>query len=178
VASDLKVTAVSAGDPLSTSSSARRADPFARIALLVLVVLAAAGGSGLQHELRFFSPASINASTTSPPVPQYNPGAPAVNAAIRLAAGKLPASAVCVIDKDAWTDDFQRASFLLLPRRVWPYSEASTQRSPTAFDLAAALSLHHAGCLLADRPTAVPAGYTRLTRGAYSLYVAAGRSER
>ena len=138
----------------------------------MLVILVAADSEGLLRELRFFSPLALNASAISPPVPQYNPGVPAVNAAIQRAAAKLPESAICVIDRDAWTDDFERAAFLLLPRTLWPYSMQSTGQPATSVELATAMLRRHARCLLASPSATIPGGLRRVTRGAYSLYVA------
>jgi hypothetical protein len=98
---------------------------------------------------------------------------PEVNTAVKLAASRLPASAVCVIDRDAWTDDFERASFLLLPRRLWPVAEQPLTGPATAAQLGAAMAADHAHCLLARPSTVVPNGLTRLTSAYYSLYVTA-----
>ncbi len=151
---------------------------FRQIALLVLVIAAAADAGRLVVELRFFSPAALVATGGFVPVPQYNPGLPAVDRAVRLADSRLPQSAVCVIDRDAWTDDYQRASFLMLPRRLWPYADIpATGRADTA-QLRAAMSAHHATCLLASDTAVVPAGLGRLTDAYYSLYVTPGRAGR
>ena len=168
-----KACDVAERNPLIAGASGHTVDRFSRVALLVLVIALAADGDRLLGEFHFLSPNAVVATSTYLPVPQYNPGLPEVNLAGKLAASRLPASAVCVIDRDAWTDDFERMSFLLLPRRLWPVAEQPLSGSASAALVGVAMASDHADCLLARSQTVVPSGLTRLTSAYYSLYVPA-----
>lgn len=155
----------------------KRQSSFARIALATLMLVVLVDVPKIRAELLFFWPSPISAASGSMPVPQYNPRSPRIDDAFRLAARALPASATCVIDRDAWNDDYVRASYIMMPRRIWPYTTLSTLVPPTSTNLSRALRIHNASCLLVGAQTAVPPRMLRRTSGVYSLYVArpAGR---
>jgi hypothetical protein len=146
----------------------------APLAWLVLFTVLLTCGPGLWAELRFFTAAGPASAGTVLPAPQYNPGRAEVNLAGRLAAAYLPAGTVCVVDTDAWSDDYQRLAFLLLPRNVWPVQAWPTGQLPTMSMVAAALRVHGAACLLARSAREVPPGMGRQTTGAFSLYLRSG----
>jgi hypothetical protein len=154
-------------------SAVRHADSFARVAVAVLVLLAVIDSSSIEAELRFFSPSSITAANGSAPVPQDSIRSPDVDQAFRRAANALQSNAVCVIDKDAWNEDYFRASYVMMPRRIWPSMEDSRHRILTAGGLADAMHAHDATCLLLSAHSPVPRGLMRRTSGYYSLYVRA-----
>jgi hypothetical protein len=79
-----------------------------------------------------------------------------------------------VIALDGWQRDYFRASYLLMPRAVWPYRQDPAHGPATALALRAAMTLHHATCLLAGAGIGVPSDVARVTGGAYSLYVLRG----
>jgi hypothetical protein len=149
---------------------ASTAPAFSRVAAAVLVVLLLVAAPRLRDELRFFAPGSLVSADGGAPVPQDDANNAAVDAAFRAAAVRLPPGVTCVIGLHAWHRDYFRAAYLLLPRRVVP--AVDDPFSPvTGPALVAALHAHHASCLLIGATLTAPAGYSRLTIGAYSLYV-------
>lgn len=150
----------------------RAGDPFRRIAFALLVVLVLVNAPALESELRFFNPAAINGADGSAPVLQDSRRSPADDRAFRAAAARLPAGAACVISVEAWNEDYFRAAYIMLPRRVWPYSSDLERRPATPDKLAAALTKHRASCLLLGPRNSPPPRMTRVTTGAYSMYLA------
>jgi hypothetical protein len=150
----------------------RDRDPFLLVAILVLVSLVAMTTSSLKDELRFFSPTGITAADGSAPVLQDSNRSAGVDAAFRGAATALSRSAVCVIDKDAWHEDYFRASYIMMPRQIWPFSDNARKTPLSSANLLVAMRAHHADCLLAGIGTPVPAGLRHLiVTDSYSLYV-------
>jgi hypothetical protein len=143
---------------------------FARAALAVLILLIVVDASSLITEMRFFSPSPVVSQDGSAPVPQDSIRDPRIDDAFRRAAAVLPAAATCVVDKDSWHEDYFRASYIMMPRHVWPYADRASG-APTQADLARAVKLHAATCLLLSATSPVPGGVVRRTRGAYSLFV-------
>jgi hypothetical protein len=142
------------------------------MAAIVLVLFVAVTISSLKDELRFFSPTGITAADGSAPVLQDSNRSPAVDSAFRRAASALPRSSVCVIDKDAWHEDYFRASYVMMPRRIWPYGDNALKTPLSLANVLAAMRAHHAACLLASIGTPIPTGLRRSTvTDSYSLYV-------
>jgi hypothetical protein len=149
----------------------KQSDPFRWVAAATTALLLVLGLPALQAETRFFEPAAVIGANGSAPVPQDGDTSLANDKAFRLAASILPAGSTCIIAVDAWNGDYFRASYILMPRHVWPYVNAPESGTPTATALSAALATHGATCLLVGRHTAVPTRARRLTTGAYSLYI-------
>jgi hypothetical protein len=135
------------------------------LALLLLVDL-----PRLRGEWRFFQPGILYDAVGGAPVPQDDALTPGVDAALRRAALLLPVDSVCVIAHSSWNRDYFRASYLLLPRRVWPADALLDGSRLTPEILRAALQAHHAGCLLVPTGVAAPTGMRRLTTGGIALY--------
>src|ERR1035437_7919821 len=151
--------------------------PPPRVLMLVLLaMIILVGASRLSVEAPFFGSASLVTSAGLAPVPQIDPYNPAVDQALQRAAIAVPPGAVCVIARDSWDRDYLRASYLLMPRRVWPAARLLANRSPSIGTIAAALSNRKADCLLVQPGTPVPGGWRRVIDGAYAAYVPARRS--
>jgi hypothetical protein len=149
----------------------RPRDRFAWLAAATLALLLVVGEPGVERELQFFLPGAVISQDGSAPVPQDDPRNPAVDAAFREAASDLPASATCVIDQDTWNEDYFRASYIMMPRQVWPYTGEADGGTPSAADIRVAMIARHATCALLRAGTPEPTSLVRLTFGAYSLYV-------
>jgi hypothetical protein len=143
------------------------------LVLLGLIVLV--GASRLTVEAPFFGRSALVSSAGWAPVPQDDRNAPAVDQALRHAAHVLPAGAICVIGQDSWNRDYFRASYILMPRRVWPVTPLLAGPIPSLGLLTTALTGHQADCLLVQPGAAVPDGWRRVTGGAYAAYVPMGR---
>lgn len=143
------------------------------VVLLGLIVLV--GMSRLSVEAPFFGRSSLVNSAGWAPVPQDDRNAPEVDLALRRAASMLPVSSVCVIARDSWNRDYFRASYILMPRRVWPAAPLLSRPVPSPGTLAATLSSRHADCLLVPPAAAVPDGWLRVSGGAYAIYIPKGR---
>jgi hypothetical protein len=141
--------------------------------LLGLIIVV--GMSRLSVEAPFFGRSSLVNSAGWAPVPQDDRNDPEVDLALRRAAHALPAGAVCVIGRDSWNRDYFRASYILMPRRVWPAAPLLSVPEPPIGTLTAALSSHHADCLLVSPGAAVPDGWRRVSDGAYATYIPKGR---
>ncbi|MGH2388332.1 MAG: hypothetical protein ACRDIE_09015, partial [Chloroflexota bacterium] len=148
------------GDTLRAEQdvSSERSDPAAgRVLLLVLLgLIVLVGAPRISVEAPFFGPSALVSSAGLAPVPQDDPNAPPVDMALRRAASMLPASSVCVIARDSWNRDYFRASYILMPRRVWPAGLLLPEPTPTLGMLSAALSTRRADCLLVPPGSAIP----------------------
>lgn len=153
-----------AGGPLIGHSSTL-------LALLVVVMLLVLDRSQLATEWRFFHYRALVSAAGFAPVPQDDAATPALDAALRAAATLLPRGAVCVVGVDAWQRTYFRASYVLMPRRVWPAANRPSSVSTAQLDRA--LALHHAGCALVPPGGAAPSGLRLDHGGAIDLYVAA-----
>jgi hypothetical protein len=138
-------------------------------ALIVLVALIALAGPQLAAEWRVFHDRSLISSSGGAPVPQDDAATPALDAALRAAAALLPRDATCVVAVDAWQRTYQRASYLLMPRRVWPAADEPS--SVSSDQLSRALASRHAQCALVPAGGATPSGLRLAHGGAIALYV-------
>src|SRR5579885_3262780 len=146
------------------------ASGYARVVPLMLVVLVLVVWPRLQGEWRFFQPGSLVSPDGSAPVLQDDAADPAADAAFRAAAAHLPANATCVIARNAWYRDYFRATYLLMPRRVWP--AVDDPRTPiTSAVLKDTVLARHASCLLIPPGSTAPAGFRQVTAGTYALYM-------
>jgi hypothetical protein len=139
-------------------------------AIVVLAIMLLVDTSRLATELRFFRPSSIASADGSAPVLQDSNRNPRIDADFRAAASHLPTTASCVIAVDSWHEDYFRASYIMMPRRIWPYAERS-QRVPSTPDIAVAMARHHAMCALLAAGETPPRGLHQITNGTYSLYI-------
>jgi hypothetical protein len=142
----------------------------------VLFALIVLDRSSLQDELRFFRVQSPYTAPGVAPVPQDDVETPALDAALRGMIPLLPRDASCVIAVDAWQRDYFRASYLLMPRRIWPAVDRPTTVPLGTAALGRALAQHRAGCLLAPAGTAAPSGLRLARGGVLALYLAGARS--
>jgi len=140
------------------------------VGLLVVV-----GVPRFSVESPFFRPDTLTQAGGSAPVPQDDPSSSAVDRAFEAAAAILPRGAVCVISQDSWNRDYFRASYVLMPRRVWPVAPLLAAWPPSSRALARAARERYATCLLVSAGIPVPSGWRRSTEGAYALYVLGGR---
>ncbi len=145
---------------------------FARWCTLALVVLIVViGVPRLSVERPIFRSGSLIQANGSAPVPQDDANPPAVDRAFAAAATFLLRDAICVISQDSWNRDYFRASYVLMPRRVWPVAPLLAAWPPSARMLARAAHDRHATCLLVSADVPVPSGWHRATDGAYALYL-------
>lgn len=149
--------------------------PFALPALVLLAVLLLLDRSRLAIELRFFQARIPLVAPGVAPVPQVEPVTPALDSSLRMAAAVLPRGAACVIAVDAWQHAYARASYLLMPRRIWPDSDHPIGHALSAAQIGQILALRHAQCLLAPPGSRVPSGLHLACSGAIDLYVSTGR---
>lgn len=138
--------------------------------VLVLVVLIV-GAPRISVEARFFGSGAVLHADGSAPVPQDDANPSRIDLAFRAARARLPSDATCVIARDSWNRDYFRASYLLMPRRVWPIATLLTTAPPVLSTVSASLRVRAARCLLAPAGTPIPTGWRHETSGAYSLYV-------
>lgn len=108
------------------------------------------------------------------PVPQDDAQRPAFDAAIRAIAARLPHTATCVIAVDAWRREYFRASYLLMPRRVWPAGQSPRTAPYTTAQLLEAAEARQASCLLTLPGQPAPAAFRRLRSGMVALYMRPG----
>jgi hypothetical protein len=141
------------------------------LAALIIVV----GAARLSVEAPFFYRQSLVTSAGVAPVPQDDADTPVLDSALRSAVAALPADSVCVITRDSWSRDYFRASYLLMPRNVWPVAPLLTQYPPSIEMISAAIVHREADCLLVQPDVPIPPGWRRLTKGAYSSYVRANQ---
>jgi hypothetical protein len=141
------------------------------VAVVVVAFLILLNASAISSELRFFLSNSVTNADGSAPVLQDSGRDPRIDAAFRTAASLLPTTATCVISTDSWHEDYFRASYIMMPRRIWPYRISFSAAPPSALDIAAALVEHNATCALLSADVRPPQDLYRLTHGAYSLYV-------
>ncbi len=141
------------------------------IVLAMLVLVLVVGSTRFTGEWRFFRPTPLVSADGSAPVLQDDAADPAVDAAFRAAARAIPSDATCVIAQDSWNRDYFRASYLLMPRRVWPVSDRLSGALPSPRVIADAMQNRRASCLLIRSGQQAPAGLQRVDTGAYLLYV-------
>lgn len=172
----MAVRALASGQPDTASPMANSTGGgrYLLAVVAVLLVMAALGGSGLANEVRFFAPGSLVSVSGDVPVPQEDRRTPALDAALQRAALHLSRGATCVIAYDSWRREYFRASYLLMPRRVWPAVARQDETPISAQVLTAALAAHRTGCLIAPPGVTLPAGLRRITSGAVSLYLRVG----
>jgi hypothetical protein len=144
------------------------------VALVVLVIVI--GAARISVEAPFFFKHALVTSAGVAPVPQDDADTPALDRALRSAATALPADSVCVITRDSWSREYFRASYLLMPRDVWPVAPLLTRNPPSIEMIAGAIARHGANCLLVEPGVAIPPGWRLLTSGAYAAYVPVGPS--
>ena len=154
------------------SPSAGRA--YSLLVVAVLGVLVVLGSARSAAELRFFGTRSPYTAPGMAPVPQDDTETPALDASLRAVAAMLPRDATCVIAVDAWRRDYFRASYILMPRRIWPAADLPSDVSLTPAALHQVMALRHASCLLAAPGTDVPPGLRQAYSGAIVLYRPAG----
>jgi hypothetical protein len=152
-------------------TAARGLDSFRRVAFAIVALVMLLNLSALQSELRFFMPSPVMNVDGSAPVLQDSRRSPAADRAFRLAAASLPTNATCVISVDAWNEDYFRASYLMMPRRVWPYSTTLEHTAARSRDLTVALRAHDTSCLLLGAGVEPPPHATRITSGSYSVFM-------
>jgi hypothetical protein len=148
---------------------------FRPLPVVLLGLIIVVGMSRLSVEAPFFGRSALVNSAGWASVPQDDRNDPEVDLALRRAAHALPTGAVCVIGRDSWNRDYFRASYLLMPRRVWPVAPLLSVPEPSIGTLAAALSSHHADCLLISPGAAVPDGWLRVSDGTYATFIPKGR---
>jgi hypothetical protein len=78
---------------------------------------------------------------------------------------------VCVIAADSWDRDYFRASYLLMPRKVWPAAPLFTAYPPSQGMITGAISHHGADCLLVQSGVPIPHGWRLFSGGAYAAYL-------
>jgi len=144
------------------------------LVLLFLAFLVWLDAPRLAGEWGFAHNTEIIARDGSAPVPQDDLLTPGLDASLRRAAALLPADAVCVIAQHAWSREYFRASYILMPRSVWPAVDRPGLPTLTASVLSQALFKRHAGCLLAAVGLPIPAGFRLLVAGDLNVYLAAG----
>jgi hypothetical protein len=158
-------------NPASVARQSRGArDPLSVAMIVILVTMLALDSSRFGTESRFFSPTGITNADGSAPVLQDSRRSATIDADFRAAASFLPRSATCVIATDSWHEDYFRASYIMMPLRVWPYAERALT-APSTLAIAAAMATHHATCALLAPTDIPPRGLRRITRGDYSLYI-------
>jgi hypothetical protein len=152
-----------------------RLDTRTLLGLALLFCLLLLDWPELGVEWQFFLPGNLDSRLRVAPVLQADPLDPAIDRAFTQAAPLLAPTAICVIALDAWHRDYFRASYLLMPRQVWPYQQDLTDRSATSAALRRAMQQRHATCLLAAPGVPAPRGLVPVTRGVYDLYLSRGR---
>jgi hypothetical protein len=151
-------------------------DSRGAFALLVVACILILGAPELSTEWQFFVPGNLSAPTRVAPVLQADPLNPMIDSAFVHADRVLPPTAICIIALDAWHRDYFRASYLLMPRQVWPYQQQLTDTPAPTAALRAAMQRRRATCLLAGAGVRVPVNLVLASRGVYSLYVLPPRS--
>ena len=137
---------------------------------LMLVVLAM-GIPRIAVEAPFFRSGAIIHADGSALVPQDDANSAPIDQAFRVAGAVLPREITCVIARDSWNRDYFRASYVLMPRPVWPVARLLTTSLPGLATVSRSLEAREARCLLASAGTPIPRGWQRETLGVYSLYV-------
>lgn len=150
--------------------------PTWALTLALLVIVVVAGAARLAVEAPFFYRPSLFTSAGLAPVPQDDAHTPALDAALRAAASALPAASVCVITADSWNRDYFRASYLLMPRNVWPVAPLLSRFPPLVATITDAITKRGADCLLVQSGVRIPPGWRLLTAGVYASYVPEGQS--
>jgi len=128
----------------------------------------------VRDEVRFFAPGSLVDAQGGQPVPQDDAVTPALDASLVRAAALLPRTAVCAVATGTWNRTYFRASYLLMPRRVWPVGTGFADGPLSAIQIAATMAAHRANCLLAAAGVPVLPGLRRLlaaSGGGLALYV-------
>lgn len=124
-------------------------------------------------EVRFFATGSLVDARGGQPVPQDDAVTPALDASLVRAAALLPRTAICAVATGAWNRTYFRASYLLMPRRVWPVGPGFADGPLSAAQIAATMAAHRANCLLAAAGVPKPVAMRRLAAsgGGLALYV-------
>lgn len=128
----------------------------------------------LRSEFRFFTPGSLVDVQGGQPVPQDDAITPALDASLARAAALLPRTAICAVATGAWNRTYFRASYLLMPRRMWPVGSGFADGPLSVAQIAATMAAHRADCLLAAAGVPVPPGLRQLLAvggGGLALYV-------
>ena len=163
------------GRAVSQRGSGRRSE--ARFVVTLAAVLALAlliTWPQVRGELRFFAQGSLVDAQGGQPVPQDDTLTPALDASLARAVALLPRAAICAVATGAWNRTYFRASYLLMPRRVWPVGLGFADGPLSVEEIAATMAAHRADCLLAAAGVPPPPAMRRLLAargGGLALYV-------
>jgi len=127
----------------------------------------------VRDEVRFFATGSLVDARGGQPVPQDDAITSALDASLVRAAALLPRTAVCAVATGAWNRTYFRASYLLMPRRVWPVGPGFADGPLSAAQIVTTMATHRANCLLAAAGVPTPVAMRRLAAsgGGLALYV-------
>lgn len=155
---------------------ADRPTPTWTLALVLVALVIVVAATRISVEAPFFDRQPLVTSTGLAPVPQDDAATPALDDALRNAAAALPANSVCVITADSWSRDYFRASYLLMPRHIWPVASLLTRNPPSIGTISTEVRRRGANCLLAQFAVPIPHGWRPRTGGVYTLYVPVRKS--
>ena len=163
------------GRAISQRGPVRRSDARFFVTLAAVLALAVViTWSQVHGEFRFFVPGNLIDAQGGQPVPQDDALTPALDASLARAAALLPPTEVCVVATGAWNRTYFRASYLLMPRRIWPVGPGFADGPLTVAQIAATMTEHRADCLLAAAGVPTPPAMRRLlaaSGGGLALYV-------
>ena len=128
----------------------------------------------VRGEFRFFVQGSLVDAQGGQPVPQDDAVTPALDTSLARAAALLPRAAICAVATGAWNRTYFRASYLLMPRRIWPVGPGFADGPLSVARIAATMTAHRAECLLAAAGVPTPPAMRRLLAardGGLALYV-------
>lgn len=163
------------GGAISQRGSGRRSETRFLVTLAVVLALAVLiTWPQVRGEFRFFAPGNLVDAQGGQPVPQDDAVTPALDASLARAAALLPRAAICAVATGTWNRTYFRASYLLMPRRIWPVGPGFADGPLSVAQIAATMAEHRADCLLAAAGEPTPPAMRRLleaSRGGLALYV-------